>query len=67
MEPQQQFTEVKGKFPKFVTSEIPPRGIKTLKTLEMQEVSVQSSIVDLTTLLLVKLIPTGIFNPSNKL
>lgn len=66
MEPQQQFTEVKGKFPKFVTSEIPPRGIKTLKTLEMQEVSVQSSIVDLTTLL-VKLIPTGIFNPSNKL
>ena len=51
MEPQQQFTEVKGKFPKFVTSEIPPRGIKTLKTLEMQEVSVQSSIVDLTTLL----------------
>ena len=66
MEPQQQFTEVKGKFPKFVTSEIPPRGIKTLKTLEMQEVSVQSSIVDLTTLL-VKLIPTGIFNPSHKL
>ena len=66
MEPQQQFTEVKGKFPKFVTSEIPPRGIKTLKTLEMQEVSVQSSIVDLTTLL-VQLIPTGIFNPSNKL
>ena len=66
MEPQQQFTEVKGKFPKFVTSEIPPRGIKTLKTLEMQEVSVQSSIVDLATLL-VKLIPTGIFNPSNKL
>ena len=66
MEPQQQFTEVKGKFPKFVTSEIPPRGIKTLKTLEMQEVSVQLSIVDLTTLL-VKLIPTGIFNPSNKL
>jgi len=37
MEPQQQFTEVRGKFPKFVTTDIPPSGIKTLKTLEMQE------------------------------
>lgn len=41
MEPQQQFTEVRGKFPKFVTTDIPPSGIKTLKTLEMQEVSVR--------------------------
>ena len=38
LEPQQQFTEVKGKFPKFVPTGIPPKGVKTLKTLEMQEV-----------------------------
>ena len=37
MEPQQQFTEVKGKHPKFVPNDIPEDGIKTLKTLEMQQ------------------------------
>ena len=39
MEPIQQFNEVKGKFPKFVPSEIPAAGLANLKTLEMQQVS----------------------------
>ena len=37
MEPQQQFTEVKGKYPKFVPTDIPLSGVKILKTLEMQQ------------------------------
>ena len=37
MEQQQQFTEVKGKYPKFVPTDIPSNGVKTLKTLEMQQ------------------------------
>ena len=39
MEPIQQFNEVKGKYPKFVPSEIPPAGLANLKTLKMQQVS----------------------------
>ena len=39
MEPIQQFNEVKGKFPKFVPSEIPSAGLANLKTLKMQQVS----------------------------
>ena len=68
MEPQQQFTEVRGKFPKFVTTDIPPSGIKTLKTLEMQEVSVRYCryCTDFPTSFL-NLLPTGLFNSSNKL
>ena len=44
MEPIQQFNEVKGKYPKFVPSEIPPAGLASLKTLEMQQVSFHPTV-----------------------
>ena len=44
MEPIQQFNEVKGKYPKFVPSEIPPAGLANLKTLEMQQVSFHPTV-----------------------